>query len=189
MSDRLYLSCWIRGYTEHNMVRHFELLLRKFPFSRLNPRAIIRLYALEIAEPPLLEREYAGPRFDIGALLGTAREFHRTDSVCEVETFWDLWHYAEEWRLLPARVTLSSYGPRFPSELGEQVRVDFGADAQFLPRPNTPASVAPVRHNIRSLLHLVQDLDQTLSMEKRLLWSESGENFAERLREALGENS
>ncbi|MCP5113820.1 MAG: hypothetical protein GY953_23555, partial [bacterium] len=46
MADRLFLSYCIRGYTEHNMLRHYERMLRAFPFSRLRPRAELRAYAL-----------------------------------------------------------------------------------------------------------------------------------------------
>jgi hypothetical protein len=38
---------------------------------------------------------------------------------------------------------------------------------------------------VQSLLRLVHDLEEKLSVERRLLWSESGENFAEKLRESL----
>jgi hypothetical protein len=43
------------------------------------------------------------------------------------------------------------------------------------------------RSNIRSLLHLVRELDGALNAESRKLWTESGENFAERLQAALEE--
>ncbi len=184
MTDRLYLSYWLRGFTEHNMLRHFEALLGKFPFSRLWPRILLRIYAVEISEPPLLERLFAGPEH-LGALLDAAREFHHQDCAYELEAAWDIWRYEGEWRLRPAPVLLTCYAPLFPSELGEQLRLDFGPDTQFLPQPEVAGSLVPIRHNIRGLLHLVEDLDATLAVEKRQLWSESGGNFAERLRVAV----
>jgi hypothetical protein len=42
-----------------------------------------------------------------------------------------------------------------------------------------------IQSNIKSLLKLVHDLDDALPVETRLLWSESGENFAEKLHQAL----
>ena len=39
--------------------------------------------------------------------------------------------------------------------------------------------------NIRSLLHLVHELDAAFPSAVRTLWTESGENFAQRLQEAL----
>jgi hypothetical protein len=43
-----------------------------------------------------------------------------------------------------------------------------------------------VEGNIRSLLKLVADVEAALPIQKRLLWSESGGNFAERLAELAG---
>ena len=39
--------------------------------------------------------------------------------------------------------------------------------------------------NLRSLLHLVRDLERELDIESRQVWSESGANFVEVLRGAL----
>jgi hypothetical protein len=36
-------------------------------------------------------------------------------------------------------------------------------------------------------LKFVQRLDEVLPVERRAIWTESGKNFAERLREAAGE--
>jgi len=38
MSDRLYLSCWVRGYSDFTMLRHYAKLLETFPFSKLSQR-------------------------------------------------------------------------------------------------------------------------------------------------------
>ena len=54
MADRLYLSLWVRGFTEHNMLRHWERLLRRFPFSRLQPGAGLRVHGVALTEPPIL---------------------------------------------------------------------------------------------------------------------------------------
>jgi hypothetical protein len=184
MPDRLYLSYWLRGFTEHNMLRHFAVMLGKFPFSRLSPRAAVRIYALEEIEPPVIERDFAG-LLDLDEVIRTMREFQNRDCAFHLETFWDIWQFETDWKLQSAPVTLSCYAPLFPSELGEQLRIDFGLDANFLPRPDVPAGLTTIRHNIRGLLHLVRDLDASFPVDKRLLWSESGGNFAERLEAAL----
>jgi hypothetical protein len=54
-----------------------------------------------------------------------------------------------------------------------------------LPQPEAGDSFLPVQSNIRSLLHLVHELDNTLAVERRRLWTESGDNFAEKLQDAL----
>ena len=41
--------------------------------------------------------------------------------------------------------------------------------------------------NLRGLLRLAHELEGALPVEKRRLWSESGENFAARLEGAVGE--
>ena len=188
MSDQLYLSYWIKGFTEHNMFRHFAAALGKFPYSRLRPRALLQVRAVDLTEPVLFEREFSGNAD--AATLTEAMRWHRSpDSAFEIETAWDLWSLTgeEEWKLQPAPVRISCYAPLFPSEYGEQIRFEFGPDTQFLPQLELTWNLAPVRQNIQSLLHLVQDLDESLAVEKRQLWSESGENFAERLQQALAE--
>lgn len=184
MADQLYLSYWVRGFSEHNMLRHFERMLRLFPYSRLGPGATLRVRAVEFAEPVLFERRFAGLG-DTREIVAAAAEFRNADTACEVETAWDLWQYDKEWRLAPSAARLSCFGPRFETETGENLRIDFGIDANFLPQPGYPDSLVMVRSNIRSLLHLVHTLDDALAVGRRRLWSESGENFADRLQSAL----
>lgn len=188
MADQLYLSYWIKGFTEHNMFQHFEPAFRKFPYSRLRPRALLQVRAVDLSEPVLFEREFTGI-VDATAVVDAIRWYRDPDSAYELETAWDLWSLTseEEWKLQPAPVKISCYAPLFPSEYGEQIRLEFGADTQFLPQLELTWNLAPVRQNIQSLLHLVRDLDESLAVEKRRLWSESGENFAERLRQTLAE--
>jgi hypothetical protein len=38
MADQLYLSYKLRNFSAQNMLRHYEKLLRIFPFSRLAGR-------------------------------------------------------------------------------------------------------------------------------------------------------
>ncbi len=118
MPDRLYLSCWIKGFDETNMLRHFGKMLEIFPFSKLARRGpLLRVYAIELAEPSLLEREFPSAA-EPGAILEAAREFAKADCTCQVETFWDLWQHNQEWKLEPASITLACFGPRFENEHG-----------------------------------------------------------------------
>ncbi len=213
MADQLYLSYWIRGFTERNMLDQLETALRRFPFSRLAPGLALRIFALEFAQPPVLERSFAEPA-DIDEIIPAAGEFLQGDCAYQVDGAWDLWQWDREWELRPAAVSLVCYGPAFSSERGEQLRIEFGPEFHFLPaerpagRPHSASggsaarrlaeetvtasfptqssarSLTPIRSNIRSLLHLAGDLDQAFRVEKRLLWSESGENLAGRLEEA-----
>ena len=82
----------------------------------------------------------------------------------------------------------------FPNFLGwfedaeeEHLRVDFGPDVTFLPDPDLPNGLFMAQSNIRSLLHFVHEADTAVVAESRRLWTETGENFAERLQAALEE--
>jgi hypothetical protein len=185
MADQLFLSYRLRGYTESNMLRHYERLLRLFPFSRLSTGAsVLRIAAVSMNEPPLFERSMQDP-VDVDLLLASAREFTTSDCAVQVDSWWDLWQYDQDWKLTPTRVTLLSFGPTFEHDSNDQLRIEFGIDTHFLPQPELPNHLFMARSNIRSLLHLVAELDRALSPEQRRLWTESGENFADRLQHAL----
>ena len=182
MADLLYLSYWLRGFSDRNMLRWFGTALRRFPFST-TPGGIssLRIYALEYAEPPLLETYYdAGAEVD--AIVNAAAEFQNPDCAYLAGGYWDLWQWENGWKLIPAPALVGCYGPEFQSDLGDHLRLEIGLDSHFLPQEDQPASAGMVKSNIRSVLRLAKELDQTLPVLKRSLWTESGEDFAERLR-------
>ena len=185
MADQLYLSYWLNGFTQLNMLRHYEKLLQLFPFSRLKLGAsVFRVIPISYSEPARIEEVYTMPE-GIENVLTAAREFLDGDSCYRLETFWDLWQYEDsEWKLAPARVALSCIGPQF-LDSEENLAVDFGIDTLFLPQPALPNSLKMIQFNIKSLLKLVHDLDNALNVDRRKLWTESGENFSEQLQEAL----
>jgi hypothetical protein len=185
MPDRLYLSCRLGGFTGANMLRHFDQALRRFPFSRLKPGVTLTVFAVEMSEPAIFERAFPETP-QMGDLVAAAREFRADDCAIEVEAAWDLWQFDGEWKLAPAPVRFTLYGPRFERDSDEHLRIEFGLENLFLPRPDLPDHLAMVRSNIRSLLHLVREMDANLAVERRRLWSESGENFAGRIQAALG---
>ncbi len=188
MADRIYLSCWLRGFTEFNMLSTFEKALRKFPYSRMNPETITRVFAVDFHEPAQTELRFE-QLTDPSAFTSVFREFEHADCAYQIETHWDLWRYDGEWSLGPVPVTFTLFGPLFPSDLGEQLLLEFGLDSQFLPQPSIAGSLTPVRSNIRSLLRLDEDLRKTLPVDQRTLWSESGESLAECLQAALAGDS
>jgi hypothetical protein len=185
MADQLYLSYWLRGFSEGNMLRKFERLLRTFPFSGASTAVTtLRIYAMEFAEPPLLEVSFprpAGPE----AIVEAAAQFQNADCAFLVGDAWDLWQRDNGWQLSPAGVVLTCFGPQFQNEEGDHLRLELGLDSHFLPPPGQASASGKVRSNIRSLLRLSHDLDGALPVERRLLWTESGENFAEKLRQTL----
>jgi hypothetical protein len=136
MADQLYLSYRLRGYTENNMLRHFEKMLRKFPFSRLSAGStLLRVNAVSATEPPLLEKAYEDP-VNVDVILAAAREFQSGDCGVQLESYWDLWQFEAEPAVVPTRVTLACFGPLYDDAEGDHLRIEFGLDALFLPQPD-----------------------------------------------------
>lgn len=187
MADQLYLSYQVHGFTAQNMVRHFEKLLRLFPYSRLHRAgATLRVHAISTTEPPLVEELFEQVPEGLDRVIAAVREFTAPDCGAFLDTAWDVWQFdAGDWSLAPSRVTLACFGPGFENEPEENLRVDFGIDTHFLPQPGLPEYLFMARSNVRSLLHLVHELDRAFPSNVRRLWTESGENFAARLQAAL----
>ena len=192
VTDQLSLSIWLNRSARVNRLRHFEKMLRLFPFSQreLQPQTVISIHAIDMTEPPLLERSVNGP-LDIDEVASTFPEHQGDDIGYEIESWWDLWVFDGDWALQPVAVSLSCFGPEFDNgtERGaneqEDLRVDFGVDAHYLPQPDILGSARLVESNVKSLLRLVHEIESLLPVTKRLLETESGANFAERLQQAL----
>lgn len=147
--------------------------------------------AIAATEPPLLESPMNGP-LDVNVVLETVREYNGDDIAYCVESWWDLWQFEEgDWKLGPARVHLACFGPDFDNgteralDEQEDLRIDFGVDSHYLPRPDLQGSGRMTESNIKSMLRLVHELDSVLPVAKRKLETESGENFADRLQQVL----
>jgi len=176
----------LRETGEAQIRDQFGKLLGVFPFSKLAKRGpALRIYAIQLVEPPVFEREFPVVTA-VDDMVEAMRDFLRSDCACEIDTFWDLWQYDGDWKLRPAPLTLACYGPEFETEHGDHLRIEFGLDALFLPIAGVEGSLRISQSNLKSLLHLVGDLEGVLDMESRQVWSESGANFADVLRNALG---
>ena len=188
MADRLTLSCWLRNYHALAMIPQWERLLELFPFSRLSRRsAVFRVYAINYSEPIVFERAYPPP-FDPSNAVDAAREFQHEDCAYQLECAWDLMEQGDEdWKMAPVNVSLWCFGPEFENETTDHLRVEFGLEDTFLPQPDDEASVRASHTNLRSLMHLVQEISEKLPVDRKHLWSESGVNFAGKLQAALSE--
>ncbi len=193
--DRLYLSLWLKTPSPLILHERFLTLAQTFPFSVLRPNLIATVRAVSSTEAPLQEQAVASL-----AALDTIREVYdawrASDTSLELEGYWDLFQSdGLDWALRPARVHLFAYAAQFdpdePAPLEgyrrEDLRIDFGNELLFLPATEAPAHFRMTAQNIRSLLKLVADLEAALPLERRLLWSESGGNFAERLADLAAE--
>ncbi len=191
MTDQLSLSIWLERGSRAQRLKHFETLLRLFPFSqRDQPQSTISVQAIAETEPPLLESPINGP-IDASEVLEVLAEYSGDDLAYAVESWWDLWQYDGDWKLGPARVELACFGRAFdngterPRAEQEDLRIDFGVDSHYLPRPDLAGSGRMTESNIKSMLRLVHELDSVLPVARRTLETESGENFAERLQQVL----
>src|SRR5215472_8423572 len=183
MADRLFLSCWVGrrngGYTAAAALPHFEKMLGLFPFSRLAARGpALRVYAIEHLEPPQFEREFTHDA-EARQMVDAAREFMQDDCLAEVDAAWDLFQYDGDWKLHPAGVLISCFGPEFENDISDQLRIDFGNDSRYLPDPTLEGGIKMGESNLKSLVHLIHEVERVLPLERRQLWSESGESPAE----------
>ena len=187
MSDRLSLSLWIQGgLTPQNRFRAFEKILRAFPFSKLSTSpSTLLIMAIDWSEPVVAEYPLeAGPP-EPEEVVRLAKEFKETDTAIQLDTYWDLWGLLDgEWKLLPAAVSILSFGRDFDRDGDQHFRIEFGTETRFLPQEGR-ATLKLIQANIKSLLRLVHDLDDALPLEKRHLATESAENFAARLQDVL----
>ncbi len=201
MAERFYLSVWLKEHEEANMLDRFRALLDAFPYSESRPRVrAIRVHPFNWHEHPVLEEDFRDGS-EAGHALALAAEFLHSDYAYQVAAFWDLWVFQKNggpggWKKTAHPVALVCYGPDFedsPAERGH-LEVDFGLDtpfraAQQLPDADARALASDYRQrlqeNIRKLLDFVREVQQRLPVEKRLLWTESGENFADLIRQSL----
>jgi hypothetical protein len=185
----LFRSLWLRDFDSQNMLGYFEKSLCLFPFSRLRPGiSVIRIYALEYAEPALLEEAFT-EETDVETVMAVCREFESRDCVYSVDGWWELWRYDREWQLTPVRATLSCFGPEFDNDLGDHLRLELGPESDFLPVSGAPEAQRKVQSNLAGIVRLAHDLEETMPVERRSLWSDSGENFADRLDDAFFEEA
>jgi len=183
VTDQLFLSVWLHAAARENRLRPFERLLRLFPFSpREGLQSVVSIHAIDTTEPPLLERPLNG-LIDVSEVMSIFEDYRGDDVAYRLESWWDLWLFDNDWKLGPAAVALSCFGPDFDNgteakpEAQEDLRIDFGVDTNFLPQLDLPVSAKLIESNIKSLLRLVHEVESALPVAKRRLETESGDNF------------
>ena len=198
VADLVFLSLWLRDYNESNMLQHWKCVIEAFPVSGNVPgiRSLV-IYPFQWAETPVFERSF-GEGFDVDEAVRLATEFLHEDYAYEAELHWDLWlpdpsGRPEIWRRTSNLALVSCLGPEFEREGTEDradIQVNFGLDTLFLPPEGQPYPLSGqergvadlrTRENLQHLVEFVHKLDQSLSLVKRFLWCESGENLAEKI--------
>ncbi|MBI4465488.1 MAG: hypothetical protein HY647_12350 [Acidobacteria bacterium] len=196
MADLIYLSLWLKDFHLHTMFPHWKSALEQFPASSGAPGAqSLTIYPLDWGQTPLLEQAFP-PVADATQVVSLANEFLHEDCAYEAQMRWDLWVLASDanrtgWQKVQQVVSVACLGSRFDPEAPENrgnLQINFGLDTPFLPpvsgsTPNTrpPFSARPAQENLQQLLDYVHRLEQKLPLLKKLLWCESGENWAEKI--------
>ncbi len=189
MADSLYFSLWFSDFGPAEMLVRALSVMRQFPFSKGLPG--ITYYALHPVswnEPTIFEQ-----RFHPGATpeeaIAVAADLLHEDYAYVFEAKWDLWTPQTSegaWTLAPSTVTFIVRGEEFEegeSKTQGEVQLDFGLDTLFLHEELklTQEVESRVRANVQMLVDFINRVEKSSIAGTRLLWSESGENLAQKL--------
>jgi len=210
MSDQLYLSLWFPNFRLEslpsalvNVMRQFAVIAKdgktSTDFGRV---AAATNFPIDWTESPTYQRIYvlddrAEKSADtedsiIESAVAEATAQLHDDSAYEFEMRWPLWlpetagDLDTTWKLEPAKVRISGFGPEFDEGSYEQnghIRVDFGLDTPWVLEDeelNTDAA-DKIKQNVEKLLAFTLLVEKNSGISSRLLWTESGEPLAEKL--------
>jgi hypothetical protein len=188
MADPLYLSLWFPGFERDEMLPHALAVMRQFPFSAQQPGiTYLALHPVTWNEPTILERRFR-PGVTPEAAVLIASDLLHEDYAYLFEAFWDLWSATEsgQWALRPAPVKFLVHGLEFEDGTYEQeghIEVDLGLDSPFLQEEVklTTKAESRVRANVQKLVEFTSKVEKNSGASARLLWSESEQNFAQKL--------
>jgi len=188
MADSLYLSLWFPSLDPEEMLPRTISVLRQFPISALEPGVkYVTVHPVDWAEPTIMEQRFVPPATpdEVATVLS---EFAESDFALGLEVYWDLWIPDDrgEWGLRPSKVDILVNGVEFDEGAFRDrghVEIDFGLDHPFLyeDRDLSPEDEARVKVNIAKLVDFTQKLEKNSQLRGRVLWSESDENFAQKL--------
>lgn len=170
------------------MLPHALAVMRQFSFSAQQPGiGYLALHPVSWNEPTILEQRFRPGVSPEEAVLVASDLLHE-DYAYSFDAAWDLWVLAEngEWTLQPSPVKFLVHGTEFDGGVYEQeghIKVDLGMDAPFLQEdvPMTIEAAARVRANVQKLVDFTSKVEKDAGANARLLWSESDQNFAQRL--------
>ncbi len=188
MPDPLYLSVWFSAFEVDDMLPHALAVMRQFPFSAAQPGVTyLALHPVSWNEPTILERRFRPGVSPEEAVLIASDLLHE-DYAYRFEAFWDLWTVAEngEWTLSPSAVQFLVHGLDFDDGVHQReghIQVDLGMDSPFLQEEVelTIEAAARVRANVQKLVDFTSKVEKSSGANARLLWSESEQNFAQKL--------
>jgi hypothetical protein len=189
MPDPLYLSLWFPSFEAEDMVPRALTVMQQFPFSALRPGiTYLALHPVSWEEPTILERRFR-PGLAPEEAVTIAFDLLHEDFAYLFEAFWDLWILAEDgkqWALQPVQAKFLVHGLEFDEGMHHEaghIQVDFGLDTPFLHEGVALSADAEtkVRANVQKLVEFTTQVEKNSGASARLLWSESEENFAQKL--------
>jgi hypothetical protein len=188
MADILYYSLWYKDFEMIEMLPHALRALQQFvPSKSLPGISQIAIHPISWNEPTILEQRYR-PGISPEAAIVVAADLLHEDYAYAFESNWDLWapQSSGEWIQQPTPVRFIVRGDEF--EEGEaktqgEIQVDFGLDVPFLHEELhlTEELESRVRTNVQMLVDFIHRVEKNAGTATRLLWSESGENLAQKL--------
>jgi hypothetical protein len=196
MADRLYLSLWFPNFRLPALAPAIVSVLKQFGGVGHSPRVhAAAAYPVSWNETPFYQRIYEEDEVQESGTeraVAEATEILHDDFAYEFELKWDLW-VAETvggldptWKQEPVVVRVVGFGPQFDEgayEQNGQVRVDFGLDTPFLLEDVDLDQVDAeyIKRNVQKLVEVTNLIQDNCGISSRLLWSDSGENLAQKL--------
>jgi len=206
MSDTLYLSLWFPNLRFNTLAD--KLVSALGTFAQHGGEAGVysaTVWPVSWSETACFQQVFGAGQRSAEPLVAvsTALEQLHDDFAYEFQIAWNLWELetptAESgleprWARGPRLVRVIGFGPLFEEGCFEQdghIRIDFGADTPFLEEDADLDAVGSkhVEENILQLIALAHALEKATGASARLLWSELGENLAERLAARLGKGN
>ena len=197
MADQLDLSLWYAHFRCAELPAALERVLRQFgAVSGQEKVRAATVYQGSWQEAQVYQRVYgekdspeeAKPEF---AIAGATEMLH-ADYAYELEMMWELWvadaggGLDAVWKKEPRVVRITGLGPEFDEgsfEQNGQIRIDLGSDTPFLQEEVelNEEGAEYVKQNVQKLVDLTTAIQKNAGAATRLLWSESGENLAQKL--------
>src|SRR3984885_287687 len=196
MADRLYLSLWFPNFRLPALAPAIVSVLKQFSAADHPLRVhVAAAYPISWNETPFYQRIYEEDEVKESApeqAVAEATEILHDDFAYEFEFKWDLWvpetvgGLDPVWKQEPVTVHVVGFGPQFDEgafEQNGQVRVDFGLDTPFLLEDMDLDQVGAehVKRNVQKLVEVTNRIQENCGISSRLLWSDSGENLAQKL--------
>ena len=189
MADALFLSLWFPSFELDEMLPRALAVMRQFPFSAAQSGiGYVAMHPVSWNEPTIFEQRFR-PGVPPEEAIVLAADLLHEDYAYVFEAFWDLWIFSPEeqdWVLQPSLVKFLVHGVQFEEGVYQHeghVELDFGIDSPFLQDEVQLTSQAEtrVRTNVQKLVDFTNKAEKSSGASGRLLWSESEENFAQKL--------